>query len=222
MRYKTRTCIGGNVGTGECNGEIIKYLPCDELPFCCLYSHWSEWNTCRLQNGLSCQRNKELGTHSRNRTVLCGSTNQNPDQDNRISCQETGQTVSCSLSACRKYIQRSRDGDGGERRIEYTYILAAWTEWSNWTKCSVECGETGLKSRTRSCSGAEIGSKWCRCGFSSPDIGCVGCLTSDWTKINETETDILDPIISGYHDESDLGYLQVEKCDACRKYNSLK
>lgn len=105
--------------------------------------------------------------------------------------------------------------------IEYTYILAGWTEWSNWTKCSVECGETGLKSRTRSCSGAEIGSKWCRCGVSSPDIGCVGCLTSDWTKMNESETDILDLIIPGYHDESNLGYLQVEKCDACRKYISL-
>ena len=105
--------------------------------------------------------------------------------------------------------------------IEYTYILAGWTEWSNWTKCSLECGETGLKSRTRSCSGAEIGSKWCRCGVSSPDIGCVGCLTSDWTKMNESETDILDLNIPGYHDESDLGYFQVEKCDACRKYSSL-
>ena len=39
--------------------------------------------------------------------------------------------------------------------------------------------------------------------------------------MRESETDILDPIIPGYHDESDLGYLQVEKCDACRKYSSL-
>ena len=98
MRYQTRTCMRGNVGTGECIGETIKYLPCDDLPFCCLYSDWSIWNTCRLQNGLSCQRNEELGTHSRNRSVLCGSTNQNSNP-----CPDTFQTDSCSLSACRKY-----------------------------------------------------------------------------------------------------------------------
>lgn len=98
MRYQTRTCIRGSVGTGECIGETIKYLPCDDLPFCCLYSNWSVWNICRLQNGLSCQRNEELGAHSRNRSVLCGSTNQNSNP-----CPDTYQTDSCSLSACRKY-----------------------------------------------------------------------------------------------------------------------
>lgn len=97
-------------------------------------------------------------------------------------------------------------------------FLAGWTDWSNWTKCTVECGATGLKSRTRSCSEAEIGSKWCRCGASSPVISCVGCLTSDWSIMNKSETNISDIFIPGYHDESDLGYLQVEKCDACRKY----
>ena len=101
-------------------------------------------------------------------------------------------------------------------------FLAGWTDWSNWTKCTVECGATGLKSRTRSCSEAEIGSKWCRCGASSPVISCVGCLTSDWSIMNKSETNISDIFIPGYHDESDLGYLQVEKCDACRKYRVFK
>ena len=40
--------------------------------------------------------------------------------------------------------------------------------------------------------------------------------------MNKSETSISDKVIPGYHDESDLGYLQVEKCDACRKYRFSK
>ena len=163
---------------------------------------------------LSCQRNGEVGTHSRSRQVLCGSTNQNSDPS---VCSETTQTDSCALSTCRKFailIWR-----------HYDVILccdndnsAGWTNWSSWTKCSIECGGTGLKSRTRSCSDAEIGSQWCRCGGSSPIIGCAGCLNSGWHKItNQSEASISEPVINGYHDETNLGYVQVEKCDSCRK-----
>lgn len=102
--------------------------------------------------------------------------------------------------------------------VTILFLSAGWTEWSNWTKCSVECGATGLKSRTRSCSEAEIGSLWCRCGGSSPVTSCIGCLTSDWQTVNQSETSISEPFIIGYHDETNLGFVQVEKCDSCRKF----
>ena len=54
VKSRSRTCLFGDIGGPNCpEGGQNDSKPCDDnLPFCCSYSLWLEWEDCTAKDGL--------------------------------------------------------------------------------------------------------------------------------------------------------------------------
>ncbi len=89
-----------------------------------MWTPWREWTQCSLTCG--------LGSKRRERT--CQDRRTHAPMRPGLDCLGTGASVTddCKLKDC--------PVDGG------------WTEWQNWSGCSVLCGPYGNRRRVRHCA----------------------------------------------------------------------
>ncbi|XP_048584552.1 SCO-spondin isoform X3 [Nematostella vectensis] len=172
-KTRSRNCTnpeplhGGNNCTNL--GPNSQTIMCD-LQACPInggYSPWSNWTTCSVTCG--------NGTKTRSRNC----TNHEPlhGGNNCTNLGPKSQTIKCDIQACP--------------------INGGYSNWSNWTKCSVTCGN-GTKTRSRNCTNPEPlhgGNNCTNLGPNSLTIKCdlQACPInggyspwSNWTKCSVT------------------------------------
>jgi len=158
FQTRTRTCTGG--------GAASRYHYCSNLSLCEIgeaaavmsTAEWTEWS--------------EWSTCS----VLCGNGG---FQSRTRTCTGGGAASRyhyCSnLSLC----------EGGETAVARS--TTEWTGWSEWSTCSVLCGDGGFQTRTRTCTGGGGSSRcvgndrqWTACN-AAPCQGQSNCLSTSQT-----------------------------------------
>ena len=128
-KYRTRNCTNPipQYGGQDCSeiGPAIETKSCNNQP-CPItggYSSWSNFSECSVSCG-------EGGTRSRTRNC----TNPKPQYGGQ-NCSKIGpaiETEQCNNQQCP--------------------IPGGYTSWSNFSECSVSCGEGGTRYRTRNCT----------------------------------------------------------------------
>ena len=173
------TCMGGQRSRSrECNyvpevgqqclGNSVETETCAQ-GFCEVWTNWESWSVCMAQAGQVC------GNGSRSRVRGCTGVIGQP------GCRgDTVEQGTCSLGPCSwsewtqasvcetikpgcgvgsaTYTRTCNGGPGAcpglgeERKMCELEACPGFSEWSEWSGCSVTCG-SGVKSRTRTCNG---------------------------------------------------------------------
>ncbi|CAJ0958170.1 unnamed protein product, partial [Mesorhabditis belari] len=149
--------IGGGASPNTCQ-------PC--LDAQSQWMSWGAWSTC--------QRNP-YGVDSQTRTRQCSGSNCQGAADESRQCQvyreptpewnQWGSWSSCSKSCGGGVQVRTRtcntqcgvctcQGPATEERACNSQACCSWTQWSEWSACSVSCGN-GIQTRNRGCSCAD-------------------------------------------------------------------
>lgn len=191
---RQRDCVNGNQGDEGCDGSITETKNCATQK-CPAWSEWSQFNSCTASCG--------GGSQTKTRECINGS----PGQQGCIG--DTTNTQSCNPQSCPSWSvwspfmicsqtcgsgvqSRVREcvsgnpgdvgcmGDVNEERECNTETCPHWSEWTEFSDCSVTCG-SGIQRRQRECMFGEAG-----------DEGCIG-ETDDTQVCNTSECPVCDP-----------------------------
>lgn len=205
LQSRKRECTGSSCG-GSCDGQSTETRACSSG--CCpvngTWSDWSDWSLCPVTCG--------GGVQSRQRDCIgseCGGYCEGMKSETQacnIECCPVNGTWSdwsgwslCPVTCGGGAQSRQRDCIGSECgghcegmdseiqtcNTECCPVNGSWSGWSNWTDCSVTCGE-GTQNRTRDCLGFSCGG-FCE-GTHIDERQCnMGCCPQDgiWTKWSE-------------------------------------
>ena len=146
-RCRRRDCSSPAPSNGglSCQGSELVVTNCTQHGG---WTEWSQWSGCSQTCGMG------LKTRSRH----CG--NPAPAYGGKVCIGRDVDEQYCdNLPPCDSHMA-STVVSGSE---------ASWSEWSDWTRCSVQCGE-GVRSRARRCYG----------------VGCQGC-DKDYENCENTD-----------------------------------
>ena len=172
-RTKSRDCVNQRDKNGNpCNVDLAETETCNTNP-CPEWTEWSGWTTCsRSCGGGSRKKVREclLPKKSDNRTACPG------DSESVETCGDSdcptltpwSEWTSCSRSCGGGTQRRIRDcklartGANGNPCNEVLEEVSAcnenscpkWTDWSDWTECSVTCGG-GSRTKIRECQSVD-------------------------------------------------------------------
>ncbi|XP_022783416.1 A disintegrin and metalloproteinase with thrombospondin motifs adt-1-like isoform X1 [Stylophora pistillata] len=142
FRYRTCTNPAPLNGGADCEGDLYEMMECkgNECSVDGGFSEWSEWSTCSVSCGTGFQLRQRNCTKP-------------PPAHGGQKCESKDFTEvqNCSAPVCHSKV------DGG------------FSEWSNWTTCSVSCG-TGFQLRHRNCTSP------------SPAYGGKSCESKNFTE----------------------------------------
>uniref|UniRef100_UPI00193A61B8 uncharacterized protein LOC120335429 n=1 Tax=Styela clava TaxID=7725 RepID=UPI00193A61B8 len=181
LTTRTRECINGIPGEGECQGSPSDFNVCNSLP-CAEWATWLEWETCTV----SCGR----GTRTRNRICIGGEPGTQgcvgPPVDtedcNAQDCEfwaiwgSWGECDTTCGGGIRLRFRECINGNAGDdgcvgevfkQEVCSTNPCPVYGNWLEWERCTVSCGG-GTRLRRRICIGGQPG-----------DIGCEGRETMD-------------------------------------------
>ena len=163
MRSRDRYCQadGEEVCTCQCYGPIEEFETCAQSQ-CPQWTEWSEWSQCSVTCG--------EGTQDRKRQ--CTGDGECPGEDRETkeckdrSCPEWtpwGEWSGCSVTCGRGQRDRVRTCGPGSRYVDTCPgdsievelcepgVCYGWSQWQEWSACSVTCG-AGRRNRNRKCN----------------------------------------------------------------------
>ncbi|XP_033647557.1 coadhesin-like isoform X3 [Asterias rubens] len=123
-RYRTCTNPSPEIGGSQCNGTVQESKLCDTNVTCpSVNGNWSEWGAWP-----NCSASCATGNITRYRTCT------NPSPENGGSqCNGTSQESNlCENVTCP--------------------VNGGWSDWDNWSPCTVSCGAGGEQVRSRACN----------------------------------------------------------------------
>ena len=205
---RSRTCHGYSCG-GYCEGLDYESQSCNTE--CCpvngTWSDWSDWSDCPVTCGASVQYRNRNCTN-----FTCGGYCTGPETESQLcntnccpgngtwtgwsdwsTCPVTCGTGSqsrhrnCTDFECGGYC----DGPESETQLCNTDccpVNGSWTEWEEWTDCSVVCGG-GTQNRSRNCHGYSCGGYCEGLDYESQSCNTECCPVngtwSDWSDWSE-------------------------------------
>eukprot|EP00095_Tigriopus_kingsejongensis_P008230 snap_masked-scaffold591_size129331-processed-gene-0.4 protein:Tk08230 transcript:snap_masked-scaffold591_size129331-processed-gene-0.4-mRNA-1 annotation:"SCO-spondin" len=165
-RQKTRECVNFRDQDGNpCNENLVDEEPCNEQP-CPAWTEWTEWT--------SCTKTCDKGRRKRARDCVLFTRSDCPGEDEELEdCNPEpcpaltpwGEWTQCTLTCGGGTQRRVRDclspisgfdSNGCMEPLEEIMVCSAdacpaFTEWSEWTECSADCGG-GTKTHVRECT----------------------------------------------------------------------
>ena len=141
ITIRSRNCTEGRNGGTQCP-ELEERKKCHKksCPECKLYE-WTPWSVCSISCRDSSDMFQVFGTKKRTRKY---------------------DEVDPSNPRCDKTSMTETDKCAGDEsgRIIFCPVDAAWSKWSEWTQCSVTCGQGSQKKR-RTCKEQRFGGITC-------------------------------------------------------------
>jgi len=201
-RTRSRNCIGPVDGGDECPSASETQTESCDAPAC--WTDFGDWSQCSLSCG-------GTGTQTRSKTCIEPENGGQPcpaqkTQEETKSCDvpacwtDFGDWSKCSLSCGGTGTQiRSKSciepKNGGipcpEQKIEEESqscdVPACWTDFGDWSQCSLSCGGIGTKKRSKSCIEPKNGGIPCPEQCTEEDIqncDAPACWTDfgDWSQ----------------------------------------
>mmetsp|Transcript_9563 Transcript_9563/g.17110 ORF Transcript_9563/g.17110 Transcript_9563/m.17110 type:complete len:1334 (+) Transcript_9563:115-4116(+) len=195
-------------GGQPCTGGHLRQVDCEEqnCPIDCTWSQWESWAGCPV----SCGGSKEVRARSGVEGASgkpCNSSLATQKRD----CGLNSCPIDCQLSAWESWTSCSLTcGVGTRSRSRKEIVVAAWgglaceelleskqcqeatcesecswSQWTEWSVCSLSCGGQGEQKRSRSLN---QGNTKKNCGPASASRVCgespcpIDCLASTWTE----------------------------------------
>ncbi|XP_076800719.1 uncharacterized protein LOC143445480 isoform X3 [Clavelina lepadiformis] len=197
-KLRIRTCSDGEAGGKMCPGLDIEEIACASDTPCSSWSTWSHWSVCNATCGQGSKtRSRKCLNASENST--CAGEATESDNCNGVSCVLWSEWLpwsTCSLPCGGLGTQKRQRtcfggnlacGDASDAREERSCgrLQCAPSEiWSNWSECSVTCGEFGVQERFRLCPGEMVcpgnSTQVRQCGSNLPCIRWTA-----WTGFSE-------------------------------------
>ena len=163
-RRKSRECVDSRDANGNpCNADLENEEPCNEQP-CPTWTSWTEWTECTKSCGGGRRKKlRECVTLERGLCIGDAEMNEDCNVESCPSLTEWSEWTQCTQTCGEGSQRRSRDclvqrsGVGNaclapldESRTCNPQDCPSYTEWSEWTECTAECGG-GKKSKIREC-----------------------------------------------------------------------
>ena len=138
---RMRNCTEGRYGGTQCP-ELEERKKCNlkPCPECKLYD-WTQWSACSISCRDSLDMIQVFGTRRRTRKY-------DEVDPNNPMCDKTSMTETDKCAG---------DESG---RIIFCPVDASWSRWSEWTPCSVTCGQ-GSQKKGRTCKEGRFGGNTC-------------------------------------------------------------
>ncbi|CAK8695093.1 unnamed protein product [Clavelina lepadiformis] len=200
-RHSTRECLNGVVGDVGCQGSKRRNDQCNSQK-CPTWTAFSGWSKCSKTCGGGESTNSRTCLNGKPGDKGCAGMEQMTRTCNTNDCpywQNWRKTGVCSTTCGKGQIEQTRTCHGGEAgqegciggttrmvECEITPCPVKWTDWSEYTPCSVTCGN-GWKTRTRTCEGAVVGQKGCE-GSAVQNITCGEICVPEWDNWNQWST----------------------------------
>lgn len=170
QQRRFRQCFdpdSGQTNSKLCIGDAEEAVSCnnDQCPY---WTEWSDWTVCTKTcgGGLRSKVRECLVPKSGDDKLPCEGETRITEQCNSNECpvwNEWTEWTECSLTCGGGTQQRIRectlpklsdfqcDGEGRELRSCNKNDCPVWTEWTDWSACTVSCGG-GIKVKTRECT----------------------------------------------------------------------
>jgi len=171
---RMRQCVNGAQGDEGCMGDQMENKACNTQQ-CPFFSSWSAWSQCSVTCGGGQQSHSRQCVNGQAGDIGCEGPVSEDRACNVQQCPAWGNwfdwqpcSASCGAGAQRRMraCNNGNAGDAGclgddsEIRICNTQLCPGFSMWSEWSACSVTCGE-GEESRSRTCLNGNAGSFGC-------------------------------------------------------------
>ena len=199
IRTRTRVCINASPGNRGCHiGEEAEQITCSKEK-CIFWSTWSEYSECSVTCG--------DGIKTRQRNCINASPGQQGchigDAAEQIYCSKEkcafwsswSKFSDCSVTCGDGVKTRKREcmngspgqqgchiGDTVEQMSCSKETCAFWSTWSEYSDCSVTCGD-GIKIKQRECMNGSPGQYGCHIGDTIEQISCSKEKCMSWSEI---------------------------------------
>ncbi|XP_078487952.1 uncharacterized protein LOC100179634 isoform X3 [Ciona intestinalis] len=194
---RTRECVGGVVGEGECVGDVEDIQNC-QTQGCPYWSPWQD-SDCSVTCGVgSMQRTRTCMDGNVGDDGCIGDTSSTMPCNTQKQCEEwTPWTTwsDCSTTCGSGSEQRMRNcsygapgmpgcpGSPMESRECNGGTCPTWSQWSEYSGCSLTCG-SGTQFRTRSCNNGDVGDDGCE-GSRVESQQCATNVCPTWGQWSE-------------------------------------
>ncbi|KAJ8305885.1 hypothetical protein KUTeg_016430 [Tegillarca granosa] len=194
-QFRTRNCTGPFYGGKNCDGanrEVIECFP-KICPVDGVWKDWSDWSKCTVTCGYGTQKRNRVCHGPFYNGADCIGNNTDIQSCNAFSCPVDGEwepwskwdecNVTCGGGGQSRYRVCEGPYFGGlecngsaiesrDCNMHFCPIDGVWSDWSNWTECSLTCGN-GTQNRSRSCDGPYYGGQNC---------------SGDWDEVRDCNT----------------------------------
>merc|ERR1719354_1429064 len=181
---RQRQCVNGAQGDEGCLGESLEVKACNTQQ-CPYFSSWSQWSQCSVTCGGGRQQHSRRCVNGVTGDIGCEGPVVEDRACNVQACPQWGNwfdwqpcSASCGAGA-QKRMRACNNGNAGDEgclgdeseiRICNTQLCPGFSMWSEWSACSVTCGE-GEESRSRTCLNGNPGGSGCQ-GSASEIVAC--------------------------------------------------